>query len=194
MAHFFVHLGALGLALLGVIDGVLFAPFGIDILLIVLVARHPEHVIWYVIAATSGSVAGYGLLHAIWRKGGEEGLRRNMKPAKFERIRKKMAKNAGMAVAIGALLPPPFPFTPVVAGAAAFQFPRKKLIPILAVTRGVRFTIVALLALHYGRHLIRMIESPVFRWFVIGLIALSLAGSAVVAYRWLHPASDRAIS
>jgi membrane protein YqaA with SNARE-associated domain len=191
VARFFVHLGALGLFLLGIIDGPLFAPFGIDVLLIVLVARHWAYVIWYVLAATAGSTIGYWIAYVIWRKGGEEGLRRRMKPGQFERVRRKMERNAGKAIAIGALIPPPFPFTPIIAGAAAFEYPQKRLLPVLASARGARFLIIALLAHHYGRHLIRVIESPGFRWFVSGLMVISLAGSAVVVYRWLRPGKSQ---
>jgi membrane protein YqaA with SNARE-associated domain len=191
MARFFVHLGLLGLALLGIIDGPLFAPFGIDVLLIVLVARQRENIIWYVLAATAGSTIGYWIAYVIWRKGGEEGLRRTMKPDKFERVRRKMERNAGKVIAIGALIPPPFPFTPIIAGAAVFEYPQKKLLPVLAGARGARFLIVALLARHYGRHLIRFIESPGFRWFVIVLMLISLAGSGGVVYRWLRPVRSR---
>jgi len=88
-------------------------------------------------------------------------------------------------------MPPPFPFTPIVAAAGAFEYPRKKLLLVLAGARGARFLIVALLAQHYGRRLIRVIESPGFRWFVIGLILISLAGSAVVVHRWLRPVKSR---
>jgi membrane protein YqaA with SNARE-associated domain len=191
VAGFFLHLGALGLVLLGIIDGPLFAPFGIDILLIVLVARHWDHVVWYVLAATAGSTIGYWIVYAIWRKGGEEGLRRRMKPGRFKRIQKNMERSAGKAIVIGALIPPPFPFTPIIAGAAAFQYPQKKLLPLLGAARGARFLLIALLAHRYGRHLIRIIESPGFRWAVGGLIALSTAGSAVVVYRWLRPGKSR---
>ncbi len=187
MARFFIHLGALGLLLLGVIDGPLFAPFGLDILLIVLVARHWNHVVWYILAAAAGSTIGYWIVYAVARKGGEEGLRQRIKPEKFERVRQKMERNGGKAIAIGALIPPPFPFTPIIAAAGAFQYPKKKVLPLLALSRGARFVVVALLTHHYGRHLIRIIESPGFRWFVIGLIALSAAGSAVVVYKWLRP-------
>jgi membrane protein YqaA with SNARE-associated domain len=191
VARFFLQLGALGLFPLGIIDGPLFAPFGIDVLLIVLVARHWDHVIWYILAATAGSIIGYWIVYAIWRKGGQEGLRRKMKPGQFERIQKKMERNAGKAIATGALIPPPFPFTPIIAGAAAFQYPQKKLLPVMAAARAVRFIVIALLAHHYGRHLIRIIEAPAFRWFVIGLIALSTAGSAIVIYRWLRPGKSQ---
>jgi len=191
VARFFLNLGALGLGLLGIIDGPLFAPFGIDVLLIVLVARHWENVIWYLLAATAGSTIGYWIAYVIWRKGGEESLRRRMKTRQFERVRRKMERNGGKVIAIGALMPPPFPFTPIIAGAAVFEYPQRKLLPVLPGARGGRFLIVALLAHHYGRHLIRVIESPGFRWFVIGLMLISIGGSAVVVYHWLRTGNSQ---
>lgn len=185
MGSFFVHLGAVGLFLLGIIDGPLFTPFGIDVLLIVLTARHPHLLPLYVVAATLGSVIGYAIVDVLSRKGGEEGLKKKMKPQQYERLRRKMEKNAGRAIGIAALIPPPFPFTPVLAAAAAFQYPRKKLLLVLACTKAARFFIIGLLARHYGRQLIGVFQSRGFRWFIIGLIILSVAGSAVTVYKWL---------
>jgi len=191
MAHFFIHLGALGLFLLGIVDGLLFAPFGIDVLLIVMVARHPGLLILYVVCAAAGSAVGYSVVDAISRKGGEEGLRKKLGERKFEKMKRKMEKRGTMAVGVAALMPPPFPFTPVLAAASAFQNPRKTLLPVLFAARTVRYLIVALLAHHYGRRLIRIIESPGFRYFVIGLAVVSIVGSAVVIIRWLRSARGR---
>jgi len=191
MAHFFIHLGALGLFLLGIVDGLLFAPFGIDVLLIVMVARHPGLLILYVFCAAAGSAVGYSVVDAISRKGGEEGLRKKLGERKFEKMKRKMEKRGTMAVGVAALMPPPFPFTPVLAAASAFQNPRKTLLPVLFAARTVRYLIVALLAHHYGRRLIRIIESPGFRYFVIGLAVVSIVGSAVVIIRWLRSARGR---
>jgi len=191
MAHFFIHLGALGLFLLGMVDGLLFAPFGIDVLLIVMVARHPGMLILYVLCAAAGSAAGYSIVDAVSRKGGEEGLRKKLGERKFEKIKRKMDKRGTLAVGLAALMPPPFPFTPVLAAASAFQNPRKTLLPVLFAARTVRYLVVALLAHHYGRRLIRIIEAPGFRYFVIGLAVVSIVGSAVVIIRWLRSARGR---
>ena len=191
MAHFFIHLGALGLFLLGIVDGLLFAPFGIDVLLIVMVARHPGMLILYVLCAAAGSACGYSIVDALSRKGGEEGLRKKLGERKFEKMKRKMEKRGTMAVGLAALMPPPFPFTPVLAAASAFQNPRKTLLPVLFAARTFRYLIVALLAHHYGRRLIRIIESPGFRYFVIGLAVVSIVGSAVVIIRWLRSARGR---
>lgn len=191
MGRFFVHLGAVGLFLLGVIDGPLFAPFGMDVLLIVLVARHPGKLILYVICASVGSAIGYAVVDAVSRKGGEEGLRKKLGEEKFAKMRRKLEKRGSLAVGIAAFMPPPFPFTPVLAAASAFQNPRRKLLTVLFTARSIRYVIVALLAHHYGRHLVRILDSRGFRWFIIGLAALSIGGSTLVIIRWLRSARGR---
>jgi membrane protein YqaA with SNARE-associated domain len=55
----FLHLGAVGLVLLGVLDSsFLFIPLGNDLLLALLVARHHEQLPVYVLAAAAGSMIG----------------------------------------------------------------------------------------------------------------------------------------
>ena len=53
---FLLHIGPLGLVILGILDSsFLFLPFGNDILLVVLVTRHHEYLPLYVLAASLGS-------------------------------------------------------------------------------------------------------------------------------------------
>ena len=59
------------------------------------------------------------------------------------------------AVAVPALLPPPFPIVPFLLAAGAMQYSRQKFVSALALGRGVRFMVVAGLGAIYGRHIIR---------------------------------------
>jgi hypothetical protein len=93
-------------------------------------------------------------------------------------------KNAMWTVAVASLMPPPFPFTAIVATAAAFRYPRVKLLSIIGVSRFVRFTIEGALAIHYGRWIIRQAESPLFDHFMIALVVISIAGSVFSIYQW----------
>src|SRR5450759_4338551 len=53
---FFLHIGGFGLVILGVLDSsFFFLPFGNDLLLVVLVARHHGYLPLYVLAASLGS-------------------------------------------------------------------------------------------------------------------------------------------
>src|SRR5215813_8851689 len=78
---FFLHLGPAGPLLLGIADSsFLFLPFGNDLLLVILLARNHEHFWIYVPMAALGSTMGVLLLDMVCRKGGEEGLKKMLKP------------------------------------------------------------------------------------------------------------------
>ena len=80
-------------------------------------------------------------------------------------------------------MPPPFPFTAIVAATAAFRYPRKKLLGFIAVGRLIRFSIEAALAIHYGRWIVRQARSPLLEHIMIVIIVLSILGSAYSIYQ-----------
>ena len=183
----FLGLGPFGLVILGILDSsFLVLPFGNDILLVVLVARNHAWFPIYVTAAAVGSMLGVLLLDFVCRKGGEEGLRRLLKPARFDQLKNKLDKRAGAALMVACLAPPPFPFTAVVAAASAFQYPRKHLLAVILAGRALRFSFVGVLALIFGRGVLRFIRSDVFTWFVGAFAAVCLVASAASIVRWIR--------
>jgi len=183
----FLHLGAAGPFLLGVADSsFLFLPFGNDLLVAVLVARQHAHAWEYVPMAAAGSVLGIFLLDLLCRTGGEAGLEKLTGRKRFEELERKMQKGAGYAVAVACLAPPPFPFTPVIAAASAFQYPRRKLLSIAFVARIVRFFVVAELAIAFGRQILSVERSPAFFWTMIGFVALCVIGSVISIVGWIR--------
>src|SRR5581483_4571927 len=128
---FFRKLGTLGLFLLGVGDSsFLFMPLSNDLLLIALVSRHHESWNWisYTCAASLGSLVGVLLVDLVMRKAGEEGLERFVGSKSLEKLKHKMQKRGARAVFLAAVMPPPFPFTAVVAAASALQSARRELL------------------------------------------------------------------
>jgi len=94
---FFLHIGAFGLVLLGILDSsFLFLPFGNDLLLVILVARHHAYLPLYVVAASLGSATGVLLLDLACRKGGEEGLKKMMSGKRINYLKKKMSQHAAV--------------------------------------------------------------------------------------------------
>jgi hypothetical protein len=87
---------------------------------------------------------------------------------------------------VACLAPPPFPFTPVVGAASAFDYPRWKLLSLVFVGRLIRFTILGLLAIWFGRHILQLAKQPAFEWGMGGFIALCMIGSGVSIYNWVH--------
>ena len=178
MGRFFFALGLGGPFTLGIIDALLFVPLANDVLVVALAASHRDRAFLYAVSAVVGSVLGCFFLDAASRKGGEAGLKKILSKKKLDRVKRSITSRAGWAVATASLMPPPFPFTPVVAGAAAFQYPRWKLLSIIAAARLVRFCVLAWLALRYGTTILKWAQLPVVRWSVIGLIVISVVGSS----------------
>jgi membrane protein YqaA with SNARE-associated domain len=183
-------LGALGLVLMGILDSsFLFIPTGNDLLLIALTARHHENVITYVMAASLGSMLGVVLVDLASRKGGEGGLKRMMSPKTLTYVEKKVKNRGGIMLLLGALAPPPFPFTTVVAAASAFQYPRLPMLGVILGGRLVRFAIEGWVAIRFGHPIIEIIKSTEFRW-VIGVFAvICVIGSIFSVGKWTRRGS-----
>lgn len=178
------HLGGFGVLILGILDSsFLFMPLGNDLLVIAMTARNRSLMLYYAAMATAGSVLGSLLVDIVFRKGGEELLARHISPGRFESMRTKVEKGAGWAVGAASLMPPPFPFTPFVAVSAALDYPRKKLLSVVAVTRFLRFSVEGTLVLFFGRRILGIAESSAVQWGIAVLILISIAGSAIQIVR-----------
>src|SRR4030081_1726660 len=111
---FVLKFGGLGLFVLGVLDSsYLFAPWGNDLLVVAMTARHPTvpYMLYYAVMSAAGSVVGCLLIDVTLRPLGAKGLERHLSKRSLDRVRAKIAKNAGRALAVASLAPPPFPFT-----------------------------------------------------------------------------------
>ena len=99
-------------------------------------------------------------------------------------MKRKMDKHAGWAVFWATLIPPPFPFTAVVMTASALQCSRKKIVLAVFFGRLLRFTIEALLALYFGRQILKFIDSDVMEYFVYGFLVIAVVGSVYSIRKW----------
>ena len=193
LAAFFFSLGGFGLLLLGVLDSsFLFMPLGNDLLVVALTAAHRERMFYYVLMATAGSVIGVAFTHWVSAKGGQKSIEGDNKSRRTAYVERKVKEHGGIAIATAALMPPPFPFTPFIIVAAALQYPRKKMLAIIAGCRALRFAIEGSLALIYGRRIIAMAKSPYVQGFIIALVVISMAGSAWSIYSWIRKSRTRA--
>ena len=183
----FLRLGIPGLFLMSALDSsFLVLPFGNDLLLIALVSSNRESLIWiaYVLVSAAGSLVGVFVVDLLMRKAGEKGLERFVKPKRLERIKKKLENKLGITVFVATIVPPPFPFTPVIMTASALQCSRRKLFAAVFVGRLLRYTAEAILALYFGRQVIAYFNSDVVSYFVYGLIALAIVLSTLSLLRW----------
>ena len=184
--HVLLGLGGVGLLILSTLDSSpLSFPLGNDLMMIALTAREHNLMLYYALMATAGSTLGCATVELLARKGGEEGFERLVGRKRFKTIGRRVKKNGAWALAIASLLPPPFPFTPVVAGAAAFQYPRKNALLVLSASRFARFLIEGILAIVFGRRLLRLARSPLLGYVIAGVIVVSLLGSALAIRAWI---------
>jgi membrane protein YqaA with SNARE-associated domain len=166
-------------------------PLGNDLLVVALTAAHRQRMLYYVVMATVGSVIGVAITHWASAKGGQKGIEGENKSRRVAYIERKVHKHGAIAIATAALMPPPFPFTPFIIVAAALQYPRKKMLLIVAGCRAARFAIEGWLALLYGRRIIQLAQSSAVQTFIMVLVAISIAGSAWSIYNWVRKSRTR---
>ena len=178
-------LGPVGEILLGLADAsVVPTPGSLDFLVILLVGSSPGNWWMYVLAATVGSSAGAYITYRIGLKGGKEGLAKRIPEKKLAKIYRWSEKYGVGAVAVPALLPPPFPLSPFLLAAGVMKVPKTKFLAAYSIGRLVRYGIVAWLGRKYGQSIIRAMQEysrPII-WALI-LLAV-LGGIAAAGYLW----------
>lgn len=160
---------------------VFFLPLGIDFVVILMAARKPDLFWLYPLLATVGSVAGAAATFWIGRKVGEHGLSRFVDERRLKRISDKVSGGAGASVALLAIIPPPFPFTPFVMTSGALGVNAWAFFGTLTGMRAIRFGIEAVLARRYGTGILGWMKTPSFKMVVGAFIALALIGTVVSA-------------
>jgi membrane protein YqaA with SNARE-associated domain len=173
-----------GALLLGALDSsmLFFMPYGIDALVVILAARDEELFWLYPLLATAGSVVGAAVTFWIGRKLGEVGLERLVPKRRLERIRSRIngsGATPAVALAVPAIMPPPFPLTPFVLSCGALNVDLWRFLGIFGVARLIRFGVEAVLATIYGRGILRILESDTFQIVVAIFIVIAVVGTIV---------------
>ena len=185
LLHFLFHIGYFGPLVMGVMDSsFLILPFGNDLVVVGMVAQHRHGTPWYILSAAIGSTLGALVLALVAHKLGEEGIRRVAGDKQYDKLHNRIGAHAGPAVALAGLAPPPFPFTTVIAAAAAVDYPIWKILTVNFFARAVRFTILAILAIKFGSAVLRIAKSAPFQWTMIIFVVLCFAASGFSLVQW----------
>jgi membrane protein YqaA with SNARE-associated domain len=172
-------MGGPGLILLGIADSSVIPLTGsMDVLTIWLAAHHREPWPYYALMATVGAVVGGYITYSLARKGGKETLERKLSKRAAAKVYKRFERWGFSAVAVPAVLPPPFPIVPFLLAAGALQYSRKKFLAALTLGRGIRFTILAGLGARYGSHIVRFF-AQYYKPAVAILIGLAVLGGVM---------------
>lgn len=189
---FFVRLGALGFFLLEALDSSFFyVPLANELLMLAHLREDEGALMWalFVLMSATGSATGSMLVDWPMRKAGEKGLEKFIKPARVKKIKARLKERAGWVLFVVGMFPPPFPFRPFVLTASALQTPRKVMLPAIFFGRLLRFGAEALLIFHFGRGLVKYMESDAFAYALYGFGAVAVAGTALTLYKWLGGSS-----
>jgi membrane protein YqaA with SNARE-associated domain len=188
------HLGALGLFFLAVIDSSPLPTFGgPDILTAILAAGHRD--LWYEYAATAtaGSLLGAYFTFRLARTAGSAYLDKKFKKSKLSKFLKLFKKWGTGTLAASTAIPLPTPTSMFFAAAGASNYPRGKFLAVVAVCRAIRYSAIAFIAGHYGRHFLRVLRHPGQYWGWLLLFAgltVALIVCAILVERRLMAASS----
>jgi membrane protein YqaA with SNARE-associated domain len=156
-------------------------PFGIDALVVILAAGYGDLFWIFLPLVTAVSVVGAAFTYWIGRTAGDAGLPRLVPPQHLERIKARLDKTGAGALAVAAVLPPPFPLTPILLTCGALNLDRWRLLVVFGTMRLIRFGTVAFLTRHYGEQVLQMIDADVLQSVVRSLLLVGLGGVSVAA-------------
>jgi membrane protein YqaA with SNARE-associated domain len=175
-----------GIVILAALDSTLFfwLPFGIDAATIVLAMRGVAP--WWAVAvlATIGSVAGAAITFWMGAKAGDAGIERFVPAKRLDGARRRInARPSAVVLPALSLVPPPFPFTPIVLAAGALDVKASTFFPVLAASRLLRFGTEAYLARRFGPRTLDWLQSPLVQNAVLAFAALAAVLTTVTIVR-----------
>lgn len=181
----FLHLGALGLFFVAIIDS---SPLptlaGPDILTAILAAQQRNPWYEYAACATAGSVIGAWLTFRLARKAGDAYLHSKSRSRKVNSMLYLFKKWGTSSLIASTAIPFPFPTSFLFMAAGASDYRLGKFLTVVAICRAARYALIAYIADHYGRHFIRILRHPGENWgwllaFGVLIVAVIMAGILV---------------
>ncbi len=158
-----------------------FFPIPPDVLLIALALGRPKRAFWYAglctVASVLGGVAGYYIGMGLFEQVGRPILDWYHAMDKFETVGRLYRENLVLALGSAGFTPIPYKVFTIAAG--AFSIPLLPFITISAVSRGLRFLLVAGLIFYFGPPIKNFIDKY-FNLLSILFVVLLVAGFLLV--------------
>jgi membrane protein YqaA with SNARE-associated domain len=185
---FALALGGPGLFFIAFLDSSFLSfPEVVDLLLVLMVTRHPERMLYYSTLATAGSIAGCFTLYLVAKKGGEAFLRKRLSERHVDKAIRIFQKYGLLAVAIPSILPPPMPFKMFVLAAGVARVRAIDFLVAVVIGRGVRYFGEGLLAVWYGEQTLIFISEHALTITLVLVIAIGIFGVTWVVRRRRRP-------
>ena len=179
LQSFALAIGGPGLFIIAFLDSSFLAlPQLNDLLVVTMVLPHPARFPYYALMATLGSVAGCLALYAVGRRGGEALLRTRFASERMQWVTRVFRARGFLTLLVAALLPPPAPFKAFVLLGGITAMPVWQFTTAIAIGRGGRFLLIALLAAWYGQQVLDWIaeHGREVGLFVALLVIVAAAG------------------
>jgi membrane protein YqaA with SNARE-associated domain len=175
------HFGGLALLPLGILDSSIVPTFGsLDLLTAWLAAATPSLWFYYAGMSTAGSLLGALITYRMGKRAGGDWIARKIGERRLNKLGAALEHWRFGAIFVSTIAPPPFPTSWFFLVAGAFSFPRSQLITAVLLGRSLRYSLVTLVAAHYGRHFLRYLRHPMHYLLVSLIITASL-----LAATWL---------
>src|SRR5215472_5869917 len=176
---FLRHVGGIGLVPLAVVDSTIIPTFGsLDLLTAWLTVHNPDLWLYYTLMSTSGSLIGALLTYFMGKRTGATWAEKKIGQKRLLQIEHAIEHWGFGAIFVPTIAPPPCPTAWFFLVAGTFSFPPKRFVAAAILGRSLRYSLLAMVAAHYGRHFLRYLRHPLYyvAWSVI--ITASLLASA----------------
>jgi membrane protein YqaA with SNARE-associated domain len=188
------YLGVSGLFFWAILDSLPLPLFGgSDILTAILAASHHHPWYEYAAVATAGSLIGAFITFRLARRAGLAYLHSKFGSGRVPTILRLFERWGTGALAVSTAIPFPFPTSVFYAAAGASSYHIGKYLGVVGVCRAVRYSLLAILADHYGRHFIRVVRHPAQYWgwlLLFATIVTGLVATGIVINRRLETTSS----
>lgn len=154
-----------------------------DLLLIYFGTQFSSHAYYYALMTVLGSASGASLLYWIARWKGHNYLKKRFSDGKIDSVFHLFARYGALAVAVPAILPPPFPFKIFVLSSGVFGLPYSRFLVAIFVGRSFRYFGEAFLAVRYGDVAITYLRQNATAVLVVALAAVAVLLVLYVGFR-----------
>jgi membrane protein YqaA with SNARE-associated domain len=166
LPHWLTHMGLFGLFFVSIVDSSVIPlpiPGSTDLLLLWLVAHRGNP--WLLTpCAVAGSIIGGYTTWQIGRKGGEAALQHYVPARQLKRVVRWVERHPILSVSVPAMLPPPIPLLPFALASGALGVSRGRFLVVFGAARALRYSLVAWLAVAYGRRVVSIWSGTLQKW------------------------------
>ena len=179
---FLRHVGGIGLIPLAIVDSTIIPTFGsLDLLTAWLAVGNPDLWLYYAGMSTIGATIGALITYRMGKKMGESWIERKIGRKRLRKIEDAIEHWGFDAIFVPTIAPPPCPTAWFFLVAGAFSFPLKQFVAAAVLGRSLRYSILALVAAHYGRNFLRYLRHPL-HYLVWSLIITASLLAAVYLF------------